>query len=261
MCFVHLSIVPRFMNFIWTKNIFIHVPLCLVGTCVLLYKGNMLQYQFIVKCMGPIDCKKNIELTFLPQKNIWEALAIFNCTYEELCFLSVVYWSYLCETIFPQLFFCVSVDHFSWWSLITILHVASSHLCTQSLFTSYFPFHSSFQASITLCAFSRSQYIFCTHFAITSYSYWFYSSVMRFTFPLDFFEHLPPCHQAVGIILDGVTSSVCIVILFFPLELSFSPLLHCTGLLFSLFFEYASLVCLYCIWNFTFLYPLVQNLR
>lgn len=151
--------------------------------------------------------------------------------------------------------------------LIILLHVTSSHCCTQFLFLiSCLSFHSSFRPSITdLSVFSPNT--FCTHFAITSYSYWFYSSVMKFTFLLDFFEHLPPCHQAVGVTLDGVTSRVCILILFFPLDLSFNPRLHCTRLLLSFLLEYGplhvwsvSIVCLYyCIWNFTFLYPLDQN--
>lgn len=37
---------------------------------------------------------------------------------------------------------------------------------------------------------------------------------------------MPPCHQAIGVILDGVTSSVCIVVLFLPVTVIHYHFIH-----------------------------------
>lgn len=144
-------------------------------------------------------------------------------TYED-CFLPDEHWSYFCENTFSCSCFVVSLliihtvlceinshshihcqSHYFMWQL----HIASLKFCLLHPGITIHHFH---QASIRFGC-RQSHYVLHMYLAITSY--WFNSSILRFTFLPGFFEHLPPCHQAVGVILDGVTSRVRIVVIFF----------------------------------------------
>lgn len=202
--------------------------------CFDLCRGNLLSCQLLV-----IDCcshwfkkKKNQAYYFHTKETLLMVLM-------KSCVSYLLYTDVTCvKTFFAQLFCCVSADHLycTVWKLthritscdfFTLLHLVLVYLILVLPFISIRHHRFWCPQSVPI----HFIYKFC------HYNYWFYSSVMKFTFLPDFFEHLPPCRQAIGVISVGATTRVCIVVLFFPRDLSFTPLLHRTGLLFPFLLE------------------------
>lgn len=165
----------------------------------------MHQPLLMVVIKSCVSCLLSTDVTFVKT---------FSCS----CFVvSMLMLTVLCE---------INCRHITSWDFITLLHLVPVYLILVLPFIIFIKLHR--------FGYFQSHYMLHSHLAITSYSYWFDSSVMKFTFLPGFFEYLPPCHQAVGVISDGVTNRVRIVVAVFPRDLSFTPLLHGIGLLLSL---------------------------
>lgn len=150
---------------------------------------------------------------------IWRPHLFLKNTKLAVCTLKRIFgcssWLVTCWTLmWPlwncfslSLLRCVSVHRSCWmwnWSGHCILSPAS--LNPYSSLTGITIDH--FRRASQILVVFQSHHMLRAHSAISSYSYWFDFSVVTLTFLPNFFEHLPSCHQAVGVILDGVTNRV-----------------------------------------------------